>query len=609
MKYKHLFLFAILPFLALNVMADEVSFKASAPKQVVLGTPFQLVYSVNQRSKDLRSPQLEYFEVLAGPYTSQSSSTQWINGTRTSTYSQTYTYTIRAVQEGTYTIPPATIVIDGEKYTSNGLKITVLPQDETSSAESEQPAGVSQRQQQANSGNVSSEDIFVRTIVSKTHVHEQECILLQYKLYFAGVDVAQFTNNTRLPEFKGFLKQELDLGEVQTNLEHYNGRNYNTAVLHQTLLFPQHSGDIKIDPAQFEAVLRVQTRAQVRSIFDDFFGTYTNVTRMMTAPGTTIHVEALPAGKPAGFSGGVGQFSMSTDITATEVTQNDAITLKIDISGSGNIKLIKTPTIECPEGLESYDPKTTNNFKTTSSGMSGTKSIEYLFVARAAGDYTIPPITFSYFDTQSNQYRTLTSQEYTIHVNRGTGEEQSTVVSNFVNKEDIQQLGTDIRYININTDLKSVSNKGIKFGTLPFWLFYLIPTLLATILFIIFRRQIKENADIRRVKYKKANKVVQKRLKQAKKLLNEGRRNEFYEEIERAAWSYLSDRLSIPTAELTKENIASILKGKKVPQDVINGIQDVLSTAGFARYAPQGSADDMQQLYNKTVQVFENMKI
>lgn len=609
MKYKHLFLFAILPFLALNVMADEVSFKASAPKQVVLGTPFQLVYSVNQRSKDLRSPQLEYFEVLAGPYTSQSSSTQWINGTRTSTYSQTYTYTIRAVQEGTYTIPPATIVIDGEKYTSNGLKITVLPQDETSSAESEQPAGVSQRQQQANSGNVSSEDIFVRTIVSKTHVHEQECILLQYKLYFAGVDVAQFTNNTRLPEFKGFLKQELDLGEVQTNLEHYNGRNYNTAVLHQTLLFPQHSGDIKIDPAQFEAVLRVQTRAQVRSIFDDFFGTYTNVTRMMTAPGTTIHVEALPAGKPAGFSGGVGQFSMSTDITATEVTQNDAITLKIDISGSGNIKLIKTPTIECPEGLESYDPKTTNNFKTTSSGMSGTKSIEYLFVARAAGDYTIPPITFSYFDTQSNQYRTLTSQEYTIHVNRGTGEEQSTVVSNFVNKEDIQQLGTDIRYININTDLKSVSNKGIKFGTLPFWLFYLIPTLLATILFIIFRRQIKENADIRRVKYKKANKVVQKRLKQAKKLLDEGRRNEFYEEIERAAWSYLSDRLSIPTAELTKENIASILKGKKVPQDVINGIQDVLSTAGFARYAPQGSADDMQQLYNKTVQVFENMKI
>lgn len=610
MKYKYIFLIAIFPLLAATALADDVTFKANAPKQVIVNKPFQLVYTVNQRSKDLRAPQLEYFDVLAGPYTSQSSSTQWINGNRTSTFTQTYTYTLCAKQEGTFTIPPATIMVGGEQYTSNGVKITVLPPDETISAENEQPAAAAQRQQQqASDANVSSENVFIRTIVSKTRVQEQECILLQYKLYFAGVEVTQFTNNTKLPEFKGFLKQELELGEIQTNLEHYNGRNYYTALVHQTLLYPQHSGDIKIEPAQFEAILRIQTRAQVRSIFDDFFGSYTNVARMLTAPGTTIHVDALPAGKPAGFSGGVGQFTMNTDITSTEVNQNDAITLKVDITGSGNIKLIKMPNVDFPEGFEAYDPKTNNNYKTTTNGMSGTKSAEYLFVARAAGDYTIPAITFSYFDTQTKQYKTLTSPEYNIHVKRVAGEEQSSVVSNFVNKEDIRQLGTDIRYIDTNTNIKTKSGLKIEFGTLKFWLFYILPTLLAALLFIVFRRQIKENADIRKVRYKKANKVVQKRLKTAKRLLDEGKRNEFFEEIERAAWSYLSDRLSVPTSELNKENISSILNGKNVSPDVIAGLQNVLSTAEFARYAPQNGANDMQELYDKTVQVFENMKI
>ncbi len=610
MKRYIIILTTLLTAFAGSVLADDVSFKASAPGQVIAGKPFQLTYTVNQRSKDLRAPEMNDFDILAGPYTSQSSSTSWINGQRTSTFTQTYTYTLVARKEGTFTITPATITVGNQQYTSNGLKIKVLPPDETPSAESEQPAAVAERQQQAaGSSNAGGDNIFIRTVTSKTRVHEQECILLQYKLYFAGVDVTQFTNNTKIPEFKGFLKQELEQGEIQTQLEHYNGRNYNTAVLFQTLLYPQHSGDIKIDPASFEAVLRVQTRAQVRSIFDDFFGSYTNVTRTLTAPGATIHVEALPKGKPAGFSGGVGHFTMKSNISATEVKQNEAVTLKIDITGSGNLKLVKTPAVDFPEGFEEYDPKVNNNFKNTTSGMSGTKSIEYLFIPRAAGEYTIPAVNFSYFDTQEKQYKTLSTPEYTLTVKRGAADDNTTTVSNYVNKEDIRQLGSDIRYIDTKSGLKPYKEPALRFGSLLFWLCYLIPLLLASVLFIVFRRKIKENADIQRVKYKKANKVAQKRLKLAKRLLEENKKDQFYEEIERAAWSYLSDRLSIPTAQLNKENISQILRDKGVEQSVIDQVNDVLSTAGFARYAPASSDHAMQDLYDKTIKLFENLRI
>lgn len=598
--------------------ADEVVFKANAPSQVIVGRPFQLTYSVNQRSKDLRAPEITDFDVLAGPYTSTSSSTSFVNGKRTSSFSQTYTYTLMAQRTGTFTIAPATIRVSGDEYTSNGVRITVLPEDEQPAQQSQ--ASKNTHAQQAsngnsgNSGNVSSENLFIRTIVSKTRVHEQEAILLSYKLYFAGVDVAQFTNNTKIPEFTGFLKQDLEQGEIQTELENYNGRNYQTATLYRTLLYPQHSGDIKIDPAQFEAVLRVQTRAQVRSIFDDFFGTYTNVTRAITAPGVTVHVDALPSGKPAGFSGGVGHFSLTPQISQTEVQTNDAVTIRIDITGTGNMKLLKTPAIDWPEGFEPYDPKVTNNFKTTPSGVSGTKSIEYLAIPRASGDYTIPAVSFSYFDTQDDTYKTLSTPEYTLHVKKGANEQSgaNSVVNNYVNKEDIKQLGSDIRYINtVAPTLKVQKEAAVEYGSWIFWLLYIVPLCVALLVFAIFHKRIKENADITRVRYKRANKVAQKRLKQAGKLLKDNQKEAFYEEIERAAWTYLSDRLSIPTADLNKDNIASILHEKGVSDELIKEVNDVLSTAEFARYAPSSdhAMDDMYKATGQLIDRLENEKL
>ena len=602
--------------IALGAYADEVVFKAQAPKQVVVGRPFQISYTVNHRSRDLQAPEFTDFDVLSGPYSSTSSSTSFTNGHMSSSYEQTYTYMLMARKAGTFTIGPATIKVSGDRIQSNGVRIEVLPEDQPSSNSPQggQTGGAGQTATRSNSSqsgqaSASSENIFIRTIATKTRVHEQEALMVTYKLYFANVDVAQLTNNIKLPEFTGFLKQELEQGEIQTELEHYNGRNYQTAVLYRTILYPQHSGDIAIDPAHFEAILRVQTQQRVRSIFDDFFGSYTNVTKALTAPGVTIHVAPLPGGKPAGFSGGVGKFTLTPSISQTEVQANEAVTIKLDISGAGNMKLLKTPAIDWPEGFEPYDPKVTNNFKTTTSGVSGTKSIEYLAIPRSGGEYTIPSVKFSYFDIEEKAYKTLSTPEYTIRVKRGAGESsavnnQNAVVS-YTQKEDIKQLGTDIRYIDTkapkgNTEY-SVQNTDF------IWVWYAAPSILALILLIILRKQIKEASDLTRMRYKRANKVAQKRLKAASKALKANDKDAFYAAIEQAAWTYLSDRLSIPTADLNKDNIASLLTQKGVSDALIAEVKNVLSTAEFARYAP--STDHaMDELYTATTNLINNLE-
>ena len=605
--------------MALGVYADEVVFKAQAPKQVIVGRPFQISFTVNQRSRDLQAPEFTDFDVLSGPYSSTSSSTSFTNGHMTSSYEQTYTYMLMAQRAGSFTIGPATVKVSGERIQSNGVRIEVLPEDQQASNNPQggQTGAAGQTATRSNSSqsgqtSASSENLFVRTIATKTRVHEQEALMVTYKLYFANVDVAQLTNNIKLPEFTGFLKQELEQGEIQTELEHYNGRNYQTAVLYRTILYPQHSGDIAIDPAHFEAIIRVQTQQRVRSIFDDFFGSYTNVAKSLTAPGVTIHVAPLPGGKPAGFSGGVGKFTLTPSISQTEVQANEAVTIKLDISGAGNMKLLKTPAIDWPEGFEPYDPKVTNNFKTTTAGVSGTKSIEYLAIPRSGGDYTIPAVKFSYFDIEDKAYKTLSTPEYTVHVKRGNGangangENGETPVISYTQKEDIKQLGTDIRYI----DTKEVESRKSKVESINYqfiWLWYAAPALIALILLIILRKQIKENADITRVRYKRANKVAQKRLKAAAKALKANDKDAFYAAIEQAAWTYLSDRLSIPTADLNKDNITSILTQKGVSDALIADVKKVLSTAEFARYAPS-TDHGMDDLYTATTNLINNLE-
>ena len=373
MKRKILFI-SLLLLSSWMAGADEpVRFSASAPSTVIVDKPFQLVFTVNATGKDLKAPDFNNFEVLAGPFQSTSSSYQIINGKTSSSVSISYTYTLQASKTGTYSIPPASIMVEGQKYSSNGLSIKVLPDD--GSAQS----SAASKQSSASSASLSNDKIFIRAEVSKTNVYEQEPVMVTYKLYTLADVVGM--NNMKMPDFNGFLKQELDQNQnKQLSYENYNGRNYGTIVLYQVLLYPQHTGNIVIDKANFEAVVRIQNKTQVRSIFDDFFDSYTNVNKNIVAPAVTVRVSPLPGSKPANFSGVVGKLSMNASISSTQVKANEAVTLKVVISGSGNMKMIKNPEIRFPDGFEIYDPKVNNNFRVSAGGVSGSKTIEYLFI-------------------------------------------------------------------------------------------------------------------------------------------------------------------------------------------------------------------------------------
>jgi hypothetical protein len=585
------------------LMADDpVRFTASAPSTVIVDKPFQLVYTVNATGKDLRVPEINNFEILAGPFESRSSSYQVINGKATSSVSITYTYTLLASKTGTYTISPASIIVGGDKYTTNTLTIKVLPADDASASKQNQQSQSSG----ASSKAVSDDEVFIRTSLSKADVYEQEAVLLTYKLYTL-VDVVS-VNNKKMPDFQGFLKQDIEQSQnKQFSYENYNGRNYGTVVLYQVLLYPQRSGEIMIDRANFEAIIRVQNRAAIRSIFDDFFDSYTNVSRTILAPSVRINVKALPAGKPAAFSGTVGDFTLSSTISSQKVSANDAITMKVVISGNGNMKLIKNPEIKFPDGFDVYDPKVVNNFKTTANGISGTKTIEYMVIPRHQGKYSIPSAEFSYFDIQSKSYKTLRTPDYNIEVLKGTGSDNQIVSGNFTGKEDIKQLGKDIRYI-FTGNVRFTKTSRFIFGSTFGWLLYLIPLLISLILFFIFRKTIRDNANIEYVKNKKANKVAVKRLKHAGKLLNEGKKESFYEEVLKAVWTYLSDKLNIPVAMLNKGNVVAELSKKNIDAELINQLTEILNTCEFARYAPSRGQEEMGNLYNDTIKVISNLE-
>jgi len=608
MKLRIIFL--SLSLLLLNsfiAKADEpVRFSASAPSSVVVDKPFQLVYSVNASGRDLRAPEINNFDVLAGPFQSHSSSIQIINGRQSSSEADSYTYTLQAQKVGTFTIPSASIIVNGRKYTSNGVSIRVLPADSKASSRSQ--GGVQGNSSRGgSSAAITNDNLFIRAEASKTNVYEQEAIVVTYKLYTL-VDVVQCSPK-KMIDFNGFMKQDIDQPvNKQFSLEHYNGRNYTSVVLFKFLLYPQHAGVLQIDKWNFEAVVQVKNKTAARSIFDDFFDSYTNVTKSVVAPAIKINVNALPAGKPASYSGTVGHFNMNANISSTQVKANDAVTIKLNIAGSGNMKLIKNPTIKFPDGFEAYDPKVTNNFKTTSSGVSGNKVIEYMFIPRHSGNFQIPSAEFSYFDTQSRSYKTLRTPVYQMQVAKGAGGESSTVAaSSYVDKEDVKQLSKDIRYIQTDKIILSKEEEPI-FGSVISWLMYLIPLVISLILFIFFRKQAKENANISLVKNKKANKVAQKRLRLAQKLLKEGNKDRFYDEVLKATWTYLSDKLSIPVALLTKDNVESELSKHNVEATHINQFTEILNTCEFARYAPNSGQQEMGNLYADTIKAISDLE-
>lgn len=598
MIMKKILFFSLLLFATAVTKAEDVSFTASAPEAVPNGQTFQLVYSINATAKELRIPEIFDFEIVAGPFQSKNSSTQIINGSITHSTSLRFTYTLIPKKEGTFTIPVATIMVDKQKYSSNTLTIKVLPADEEV-APSNNSSNTAPKTQA-----VTNDNLFIRTIVSHKNVYEQEYILVTYKIY-TRVDLVNI-DKVKFPDFKDFLMQEIDLPkDKQFALENYNGKNYNTITLRQVLLYPQRSGTLEIEKMTCDAIVRVRNNRPSRSIFDDFFDTYQEIVKPIASNTEKIEVKALPSGKPAGFSGATGTFTLSSSINKTELTTNESVTIKLKISGNGNIKLIKNPEIKFPADFEVYDPKVENNFTNTTAGVSGTKTIEYLAIPRHSGTFTIPPIEFSYFDTKSKTYKTLQSESFTLNVAKGAvGEEDGNapMVNNFTNKESVKMLGSDIRHISMN-DFQLHKPAPFFFGTWGFAFAYIIPLVIVILVFWFFRKQAKENADIIKVRNRKANKIAQKRLRTAEKYLKEQKKEEFYSELLKAIWGYLCDKLSIPQAQLNKDNVENELRKHNLEEDSIQDFMQVLNNCEFAQYAPGENIEARDHLYADTIRI------
>jgi hypothetical protein len=598
---KLIFLFFLLLTIALNIKGDEIVFKASAPNAVVVGQQFQLSFVINAEGKDLRVQEMPDFDVLFGPSQSKAYSSSWVNGQSKSETTVTYTYVLLAKNEGTFNIPPATIKVNNSNYTSNALVVKVLPQDQANAAAESNASAPA-------SGGVSDKDLFMSMQVSKRNVYEQEGFLVTFKLYSKNTQVN--LSNVKFPEFEGFLAQEIELpAEKQWSQDNYNGSNYYIVTLKQTVLYPQRSGRITIEAGKFDVKVRIRTQQRARSFFDDFFETYQDVNKTLTTNPVAIDVRSLPSGKPASFANAVGDYKMSATINANQVKTNEAVTVKVSISGTGNIRLIKNPAVTFPNDFDIYDPTIAeNNTRTTAAGASGTKTIEYMAIPRYAGDFEIPAVQFSYFDTKTDTYKTLSSETFRLHVEKGEGGEGNTpVVSNFGNRENVRYLGQDIRYLKVN-NINFQSNDDMFFGSFIYYMCYLLPALLFIVFFIIYRKQVKENANIALVRTKKANKMAVRRLKNAGKLLKENKKEEFYEEVLRALWGYLSDKLNIPQSNLTKDNVEAELIKYGVNESLISEFIDILNSCEFARYAPSQASDAMDKLYESTVEAIGKME-
>ena len=591
---RYLILFFALIFAA-GLWADNVRFAVDGPRQVIEGQQFQLEYTLyNASGKDLKLPEFKGCKVLYQG-TSSGTSVSVVNGKVDRQTTETHVITLRAEKEGSYTFAPATISADGRTLSTNTWKLTVLPPDK---------AGASSSRSSGRSGQSSDNTaLFVRLILSKSKIYEQEAVLATIKLYTQASGVQ--AENYSFPSFEGFVVQDIDLPQnTSFSLENYNGINYKVAVLKQCLLFPQRTGKITITPGKFD--FQVETYQLVNGPFGPM-RVPQGVSRSVSTNTASVEVMPLPGGKPASFMGGVGDFSLSSSISSTHVKANEAITLKLTIKGSGNLKYLKNPELQLPNDFDTYDPKVDVNVKASAGGVSGTRTVEYTTIPRFAGTFKIPAVEFSYFDIKSKSYKTLRTEAYEITVDKGAPGSGGKTVSNFSNKEDLKLLNQDIHYIKLNK-MNLVQSPTMYIDGWAYWLWYIIPALAFIAFVIINRKQAKANANVALMKNRKANKVASKRLKVAGKYLKNHDKEHFYDEVLKAVWGYLSDKLGLPNSELTKDNVAAELEKYGAGAELIAEFNEILSRCEFAQYAPSQSDEAMDELYTQTVEAIGKME-
>ncbi len=599
---KKLVTYVLFFFLVAGAVAEKTRFVMSAPNAVETGQQFRLTFTLNERGSNLKLPPglTSNFDVLMGPSTGQSTRMQTINGKTTTEVTFSYTYILRAKKEGTFEIRPASIEVNGDVFESNSLKIQVVKAQSKPQQQTPQQG----QQQQQESVDLGGDNLFVAVEMDKNNVYRGEQIIASVKLYVSpDIPVSGF-DEVNLPTFEGFYTQDIEIPQqINFTREVFNDRIYQVGVLKKTVLFPQQNGKITVEP--FSMTLLVQQRVRQRSFFDDFFSGMRTVRATVTSDPISVNVKDLPP-EPAHYYGGVGNFNISSELDNQEVTTNDAVTLKVTINGSGNIRLIRNPELELPTDFEVYDPRATDNVRTSENGVSGTKTIEYLFQPRFEGEYTIPSIQFAYFNPGAGRYITKSTKEYTLSVEKGTGEQSATVVSN-LRREDVQMIGEDIRFIKQGNP--SLQSKGFTFfGTPLFYSIYGGSALFFLIIFAIYRKKVRENANAALRRNKKANRIANKRLKSASGYMKQNNNEAFHEAILKAFWGYLSDKLGIPVADLNRESAVTKLQEKNVEEQVITDFVEIIEQCEFARYAPTGGSETRSELYKKAASTMSKLE-
>ena len=576
-------------FLIVAALAQTLT--GRAPAQVAVGEQFRLSYTVNtDDAKGFRAGDIpDAFDVLMGPSTSQQSSFQMVNGHTSSSSSITYTYILSAKKNGTFTIPPAHVTAGGKTIHSNELHIKVSGQAQQGNQGGRQQSSTGEIRSAGSS--ISGSDLFIKVTASKQHVREQEPILLTYKVYTL-VGLTQL--NGKMADLKSFYSREVPLPqEKQFHIETLNGKPYRTVTWQQYVLFPQVTGKLEVPSITYEGIVVQQNRNV--DPFEAFFNGgsgYVEVKKEIKAPGITIQVDPLPQ-RPAGFSGGVGKYSISATLDNTEVKANDPVKMRVVVSGVGNMKLLKQPEVKFPKDFDHYDAKVTDKTQLTTKGLEGSIIYDFLAVPRHQGDFEIPAIEYTYFDTEANAYKTVKTESFKLHVDKGNG----TAPSTYTGQEDVKQLNSDIHYIKTGDTLQRGVDEFF-FGSTEYWI-YLGALLLGFIsLFVIFRQRAIDNADIVKQRAGKANKVATKRLKKAAKLMAGGKQNEFYDEVLRALWGYVGDKLNMPVEQLSRENISQQLESHNVSTETIGQFIGALDECEFARYAPGDATGNMNKVYD-----------
>ena len=593
---------------------DDPTLTVSTKKQVMVGERFQVVFEANAEGKNFQAPSFEGFTVVGGPFTSSSSSFSMVNGSMSHTVRCTYTFALQAYQEGTFHVGSATLTVKGKKISSEPFDIKVIPDDGSHAAPSGggSSSGQGQSQQNTNDPQVSGKDLFIRVIPSKKSAYVGEQVVLTYKLY-TKVPVSSLTVE-RMPSYAGFWTKDItdnNGGSLRQTTEYINGIEYTAAEIQKVVVVPQRSGTLPIDPMIIECIAQIRTESSRQRSMDPFEAFFNdpffnrniaNVKKELTSQTLNLEVKSLPEnGKPASFAGAVGNFNFKSDIDKTELNTNEAFTLTLTVSGTGNVELLQMPEPVFPPDFEVYDPKITMNVSNNANGLSGTKKAEYLVIPRRAGNFTVPAVEFSYFDPSKGTYQTLSSQPYEIKVEKGKGGDDGGGIY-ASNQEGIKYLGSDIRHIMTgNAHLKPMHT--VFFGSAAYFVALLVLLLLFVVLLFVLKKREQMSKDTAANRNRKADKVARGRLKSAAQFLKAKDQDKFYVEMSQALWGYIADKLGIERSKLSMDTVNETMKAKNVPDELTQQFIDTLNSCEFARFAPGSAEAKMDDLYQRGIDV------